>query len=338
MTIPTTAFQTRAAPGFVVERDGDDLVWRCGGAMERQSIVAFLSEGPPDRFDVPAAGFQDREGFAPGLQQLILGALAPERDAGAAVYAWAQAKLRRLGDAAQAAALVRVGAAGGPVEALRVVLSSYGGANAGLSKSTLKLFERLAYDDDLPSAIDRLAEVAADRPYLWRDAATLAVWAGRRASLADEVAAIALAEGSAATELARGLWEVCRTKGADLGPEALDVLRGHAAPNVAFFAACAARQLARGVPLPALEPLTGEKPDLSAPLNESSTRTSSITWVATEGATVASHVSPPRCRLCASDDVEVTFYRNDSGTGWRSETLEGRCRECGGVTTVDVED
>lgn len=323
-----------------IELDGDVIRWTSPAGTIVQAATAFLADGPPPGVALPPFGFQTAAGAPCSVLEVLLGALAPDEAAPAQrIWEWKTRRTHAVADAARDALLARIAAAGGPVDAARALLDRLRGpASHPVLPHALARLERTSAPA-LAEAARAIVEPGLRAPGLRDHAWTVGVALGALAPVAAEIEAIAGATGDDAVARARALWQACRRVGAEPGAP-FERLRAHPTPDVAFFASCAARHAAwlRGAALPALSPPHG-RPDLGPPEAESSTRTVRCGWTATEAAAPpTTWRDAPLCRVCAADEVDVTYHRDDSGTGWRSESIEGRCRACGAFTHVEIDD
>ncbi|MEZ4327207.1 MAG: hypothetical protein R3B40_18455 [Polyangiales bacterium] len=330
---------TRVRVGeWSVEVDGERLTWTRGDEALVQSRTELRALGPP-------AAITLRASYRTGLEQLMrvvfAGTEAEHEAVGSVFPRLAQLTSARAGEAIERL-LARVSGAQGPVKEARELLEvGLGGGSMPVHDRTIDALEAAVTTRELAFAFAPFVARAFDRGWPRRAAEVVS-----RALGVQPVLAEALLATAPDVENARALWTRARREGGDAADaQALDdasaVAAGSGAHEVAFYLSCAARHVAASVhgSLPTFRSHGDIQPEVGGreggPIHYYTAR-----WdrPVRPAETLGRHPDPSPCRVCAAPATETVYYRNDSGTGWRSEIHDMRCATCGAFVTHEIDD
>ncbi|MCA9577264.1 MAG: hypothetical protein H6726_12570 [Sandaracinaceae bacterium] len=334
---------TRVRVGeWSVEVDGERLTWTRGDEALVQSRTELRALGPP-------AAITLRASYRTGLEQLMrvvfAGTEAEHEAVGSVFPRLAQLTSARAGEAIERL-LARVSGAQGPVKEARELLEvGLGGGSMPVHDRTIDALEAAVTTPELAAAFAPFVTKAFDRGWPRRAAEAVSRALGVQPVLADVVAE-GMAQRGLDAHVARALWMRARREGGDAADaRALDDAAAAAheltAHEVGFFLSCAARHVAAAAScaLPAYRGPGDGQPDLGGreggPIHVYTAR-----WTCPTRAEEPQGVppEPSPCRVCAAPTTETVYYRNDSGTGWRSEIHDMRCATCDAFVTHEVDD
>ncbi|MCA9493219.1 MAG: hypothetical protein KC621_24980 [Myxococcales bacterium] len=312
---------------WTVTREQDVLRWRRGQTTSIQP-VAELRAGPP-------AEVERSTGHRLRLEMLVQALFPDDPEALAAVFGWVLEATHARADLAVRTLLERV-----RTEAAAELLAGVrGSAGTPVPDATLTMLEQAAANEDPAQAFAPIVAAGFRKAWLRGPTGRVARELGLRPRISDLLGPLDPAG-------ARRIWALVREQGADVDDvERLDaraeLAERSGEAEVAFWISCAARHAAVGTarPLPSLR-----RPGRLMPaLGEGEgppTRAYRSSWEGFDPLPAPSPRVPSAepCRICASPATETIGWRDDSGTGWRDETLDARCRTCGVVTRRTIDD